>query len=170
MNTSERAKKLGHTNPRDRYLNECAYKGKSRHLQCPDLKDVPSQWVSKYFKRLPNGQYQVCDQIRAEVIFRPLNLMEPFPFRKPMDLIFCRNVMIYFDAPTKQQLVQKFYNCTAKGRLSVYWPFGKYQQRAVVLLRVYSACNLSTERMTQVPPFEKIKLLIVDDSLFPEIT
>ena len=90
-------------------------KAKAGIYNVEDLKDVPSQWVSKYFKRLPNGQYQVCDQIRAEVIFRPLNLMEQFPFRKPMDLIFCRNVMIYFDAPTKQQLVQKFYNCTAKG-------------------------------------------------------
>ena len=44
-------------------------KAKAGIYNVEDLKDVPSQWVSKYFKRLPNGQYQVCDQIRAEVIF-----------------------------------------------------------------------------------------------------
>ena len=39
--------------------------------------------------------------------------MEPFNFKKPFDLIFCRNVMIYFDEQTKAELVNKFYNWTA---------------------------------------------------------
>lgn len=78
-------------------------------------KEVPPPWVSKYFAKLPSGEYQVKDQIRNSVDFRTLNLMDPFKFSKPFDLIFCRNVMIYFDAPTKDALVEKFYNWTAPG-------------------------------------------------------
>ena len=83
--------------------------------EADNIKDIPEKWRSKYFKRLANGSYQVCDKIRKEVVFRPLNLMEPFSFRKPFDLIFCRNVMIYFDGPTKEKLIDKYYNVTSKG-------------------------------------------------------
>lgn len=41
--------------------------------------------------------------------------MEPIRFRRPFDLIFCRNVMIYFDQPTKVDLVRRFYNATVPG-------------------------------------------------------
>ena len=51
----------------------------------------------------------MVDAIRRQVLYRPFNLMQPvFPFRRPFHVIFCRNVMIYFDAPTRRQLVQKF--------------------------------------------------------------
>lgn len=80
-----------------------------------ELKDVPANWKRKYFTSLPDGTFQVCDRLRKEVIFRPGNLMEPFQFKKPFDLIFCRNVMIYFDADTKAKLVNKFYDWTAPG-------------------------------------------------------
>lgn len=80
-----------------------------------ELKDVPPNWLAKYFKDNKNGTYTVCDAIRKEITFRPLNLMEPLKFAKPFDLIFCRNVMIYFDAPTKDKLIDKFYDVTAMG-------------------------------------------------------
>ena len=41
--------------------------------------------------------------------------MDPIHFRKKFDLIFCRNVMIYFDRPTKAALVRRFYDATAPG-------------------------------------------------------
>lgn len=80
-----------------------------------NLKDIPPEWKTKYFVKTGPDLYQVSEKIRSQVIFRPLNLMEPFSFRKPMDLIFCRNVMIYFDAQTKVRLVDKFYNVMAEG-------------------------------------------------------
>ncbi len=42
------------------------------------------------------------------IAFRQLNLLGPWPFKGLFDVIFCRNVMIYFDAQTKQTLVERF--------------------------------------------------------------
>jgi chemotaxis protein methyltransferase CheR len=46
--------------------------------------------------------------IRSLVTFRRLNLMEPWPFTGNFDAIFCRNVMIYFDGPTKAALIERY--------------------------------------------------------------
>lgn len=78
------------------------------------LRDVPPRWKQRYFKE--DGQtFLLSDEVKREVIFRELNLMEPFPYSKPFDLIFCRNVMIYFDQETKNKLVAKFYNALKPG-------------------------------------------------------
>ncbi len=78
-----------------------------------NLTGLPDSWKSNYFKKLPNGHYQVVDKIRNEVVFRTGNLMEPFRVKNPFDIIFCRNVMIYFDKDTTNRLVRKFYDVTA---------------------------------------------------------
>ncbi len=79
------------------------------------IKGLPDAWKTKYFNRLPDGNFQVCEKIRKEVVFRIFNLMDPFVYKKPFDIIFCRNVMIYFDAPTTNKTVEKFYDATAMG-------------------------------------------------------
>lgn len=80
------------------------------------LEKVPKGWMLKYFDKLDTQTYQVKEILRDEVIFRKFNLMEPvYPFRKKFHIIFCRNVMIYFDAETKQRLVQKYYDATMPG-------------------------------------------------------
>ena len=91
--------------------------GKAKAAIYPEsnLKDLSPLWRQKYFESQPDGNYQVCQKIKKEVIFRTLNLMDPFVFKKPFDIIFCRNVMIYFDAETTDRLVDKFYNVTAPG-------------------------------------------------------
>lgn len=80
-----------------------------------NISGLPAAWKTQYFKALPDGTYQVCDKIRREVVFRPFNLMDPFQYKKPFDIIFCRNVMIYFDKETTNRLVNKFYDATANG-------------------------------------------------------
>jgi chemotaxis protein methyltransferase CheR len=52
-------------------------------------------------------QIAVGDDIKSAIVFRQLNLMEPWPFKGMFDAIFCRNVMIYFDGPTKMALVDR---------------------------------------------------------------
>ena len=81
-----------------------------------DLPDtIPSDWKKKYFTANKDGSYTVAPAVRNNVIFRPFNLMDPIAFRRKFDLIFCRNVMIYFDQPTKDALVRRFYDATVPG-------------------------------------------------------
>lgn len=72
---------------------------------------LPNRWRLSYFKQSGTAHYEVTSRIKQEVIFRRFNLMESFPFRKKFHVIFCRNVMIYFDAKTKTELIHKFYDC-----------------------------------------------------------
>ena len=90
-------------------------KGKAAVYPEDNIKDLPDQWKAKYFKRLPDGSFQVNENIRGEVIFRIFNLMDTFVYKKPFDIIFCRNVMIYFDQETRNNLIDKFYQATAEG-------------------------------------------------------
>jgi chemotaxis protein methyltransferase CheR len=62
-----------------------------------------------------DDNWEFVPSVRKEILFRLLNLMNPFPFRKQFHVIFCRNVMIYFDNPTRIQLVNKLYQFTAPG-------------------------------------------------------
>jgi len=81
-----------------------------------DIKPLPSIWRLNYFKKLDDGNYKAVDEIRNEVIFRKFNLMEKkYPFSKKFHTIFCRNVMIYFDDETKNELLMKFYNVLELG-------------------------------------------------------
>ena len=80
------------------------------------LKNVPADWKKHYFKPIAGGnQYMVKDELKKQVIYRKFNLMDPFPFRKKMHAVFLRNVMIYFDSKTKQELVQKVHDCLVPG-------------------------------------------------------
>jgi len=80
------------------------------------LETMPSGWRTRYFQKLNEECSVVSEKIRAEVIFRRLNLMqEAFPFKKGFHIIFCRNVMIYFDADTRRELINRFYDRTEPG-------------------------------------------------------
>lgn len=80
------------------------------------IENLPANWRLNYFKQLENKRSIVIDRIRNEVIYRKFNLMEEvFPFKKKFHVIFCRNVMIYFDTQTKNELLNKFYNLLEPG-------------------------------------------------------
>ena len=80
------------------------------------LKELSPGWKSKYFRSTGQpGTYTVAPEIKSNVIFRTFNLMDPIRFRLKFDVIFCRNVMIYFDQPTKEALVKRFYDATNPG-------------------------------------------------------
>lgn len=76
-----------------------------------EIEALSPHWKLSYFKKIDNNRYVLIDRIRNEVIYRKFNLMdEVFPFKKKFHVIFCRNVMIYFNAQTKNKLVKKFYD------------------------------------------------------------
>lgn len=80
------------------------------------LKNLSPSWKSKYFvKTAEPGIYSVSPAIKSNVIFQTFNLMDPIRFRLKFDVIFCRNVMIYFDQNTKDGLIQRFYDAAAPG-------------------------------------------------------
>lgn len=70
---------------------------------------LPPFLKHKYFKKLKSGQWEVIDEIKREIVYRRFNLMnKDFPFKKKFHIIFCRNVMIYFDQKTRDELVSRF--------------------------------------------------------------
>jgi chemotaxis protein methyltransferase CheR len=79
------------------------------------VQDVPGDYLQSFFRLKADGNYQVVERVRNEILFRRFNLMnQVFPF-KPFQIIFCRNVMIYFDARTRLSLLQRLYNCLEPG-------------------------------------------------------
>ncbi|MBI4667250.1 MAG: protein-glutamate O-methyltransferase CheR [Nitrospinae bacterium] len=83
------------------------------------VKSVPKELLPRYFdiEHINDEKfYRVGQKARGIVQFKRFNLMTPtFPFKRKFDFIFCRNVMIYFDKPTQQTLINKFYNALAPG-------------------------------------------------------
>ncbi len=80
------------------------------------VEGLPENWKRRFLKSIDNGErYQITDELKNEVLFRQFNLMEPFPFRRKMHVIFLRNVMIYFDRETKNKLVRKLYDALDDG-------------------------------------------------------
>jgi chemotaxis protein methyltransferase CheR len=82
------------------------------------LSDVPEHLLKKYFRLIrqaPSPAYQVIDNVRTMVRLARLNLMQDWPMRGPFEAIFCRNVMIYFDKPTQEWLVQRFWKLLQPG-------------------------------------------------------
>jgi chemotaxis protein methyltransferase CheR len=74
------------------------------------LADVAPGIRAKYLERGRRGEeeFVVVERLRRLITFKQLNLLGPWPMKGAFDAIFCRNVMIYFDAPTKAELVRRF--------------------------------------------------------------
>ncbi|MBC7838483.1 MAG: protein-glutamate O-methyltransferase CheR [Nitrospiraceae bacterium] len=83
------------------------------------FRDVPPEFIKRHFLRglgEQTGVFKVKPHLADAITFRRLNLMDDrFPIKHPLDLIFCRNVMIYFDRPTQETLVNKFHHYLKPG-------------------------------------------------------
>jgi chemotaxis protein methyltransferase CheR len=80
---------------------------------------VPKELLGKYFTKRKEREkiyYSVNQRIRDLVIFRQFNLScPPYPIRNPIDIIFCRNVMIYFDRKVRVGMVNEFHRALRPG-------------------------------------------------------
>ena len=82
------------------------------------LDGIPPELVRKHFVRgtgAETDQYIVAPHLRSLVTISRLNLMDPWPFKGKFDVIFCRNVMIYFDSDTRRKLVLRFHELLRPG-------------------------------------------------------
>lgn len=80
------------------------------------MRHVPTRLKKKFFNKADEGKLVINETIRNNVTFRRLNLMEPtFPFKKKFHIIFCRNVMIYFNKKTRNDLIRKFHQVSEPG-------------------------------------------------------
>lgn len=76
---------------------------------------LPENWKRRFLRNIDGQQFEMTSEIKNEVIFRQFNLMDVFPFKRKMHIVFLRNVMIYFDKETKEQLIQKVYDVMEPG-------------------------------------------------------
>ena len=80
------------------------------------IKPLDELWKKNYLKKYDDGNVIVRDEIKKKITYRKFNLMENrFPFKKKFHVIFCRNVMIYFDNETRDALVNRFYEASEDG-------------------------------------------------------
>lgn len=78
------------------------------------IKNLPSNWQHRFFKN-QGDTVSVTDELKHQVLFRKLNLIESFPFKKQLHVIFCRNVLIYFDDTTKKSIVDRMVDSLVEG-------------------------------------------------------
>jgi chemotaxis protein methyltransferase CheR len=80
------------------------------------LEQTPKRLVERYFEPVGIEQYRVADDIRRMCTFRRLNLkIRPYPFRKSFHVVFCRNVLYYFDKSHQRSVVEALYEVTEPG-------------------------------------------------------
>ncbi len=82
------------------------------------LRHVEPRDLARHFERVDDeNRYRVKEPLRAAVDFRQLNLQGDYPFRRKMDIIFLRNVMIYFGPQEKAAVIEKMYDHLKPGGL-----------------------------------------------------
>ena len=79
------------------------------------LQDMPAEWLTKYFDKFDDNHMVAKDMLKKNITFARMNFIEDkFNFKKQFQVIFCRNVMIYFEQATKNDLVRRFFDVSEK--------------------------------------------------------
>jgi len=74
-----------------------------------NVEHLPRKYILSYFNKRTEGTYEIKESVKDLLLFRRLNLIQDeYPFKGTFNIIFCRNVMIYFDGETRNKLVNRF--------------------------------------------------------------
>jgi chemotaxis protein methyltransferase CheR len=109
------------------------------------VESVPKAMRARFLE--PHGsRYRVHDELRSIVRFRRLNLNgESWPMRRPFDVVFCRNVTIYFDLPTQERLYQRLHaRLAADGTL-----FAGHSENLVSMRHLFEPIGVTTYRRVE---------------------
>ena len=81
------------------------------------VQNLPPALLKKYFKKTANGDFQICEELRGAVEFTRVNLSDPVDTRgyRKFDVIFCRNLLIYFDDLSRKQAAEVIYEALNPG-------------------------------------------------------
>ena len=81
------------------------------------LRNVPPKYLTKYFNKNDNGKYSIKPEVKRLVRFSNVNLFDSMKLRvfKGMHIVFCRNVLIYFDETSKKKVINSIYDCLSPG-------------------------------------------------------
>lgn len=80
-----------------------------------EIESVKPDWKKKYFTTKISGDYKINDKIKSKVVFEKLNLIENFNFNEKFQIIFLRNVLIYFECGIVNQVVDKVIDYLEEG-------------------------------------------------------
>lgn len=69
---------------------------------------IPADLRRAHVRRIDSSTAAMGEELKSLIAFRSLNLLGPWPMKGPFDVIFCRNVVIYFDKPTQRTLFDRF--------------------------------------------------------------
>lgn len=118
-------------------------KGRSATYDAQMVTGVEAPLRKRFFEAA-GGQYRLIAAARSLVSFHELNLHAPWPMRAPFDAIFCRNVVIYFDAEAQDRLWQRFGEALAPGG----WLFVGHSERVPVApLSRFTTAGITTYRL-----------------------
>lgn len=109
-------------------------KGKAGVYDVNRIEDIPQNLKQSYFFQgcgKSNKSVKVHEKLQSIITFKQLNLLHDWPMKGPFDVIFCRNVIIYFDKKTQQELFARYFDILAPGGLLFLGHsenLGNYQQ------------------------------------------
>lgn len=118
------------------------------------ISGVPQEMRKKYFE-VKQGQHKVSAAIKKMIRFRELNLLRDWPMKSPFDIVFCRNVVIYFDAETQSRLWPRF----DAALIPEGWLFLGHSERVSDdCANRFSSAGMTAYRSTRTAPSQNTQL------------
>jgi chemotaxis protein methyltransferase CheR len=117
-------------------VRSAVYPAESVAELSPDLR-------RKLFGAAQGSELRIADGLRALVTCKPLNLQQAWPMRGPFDVIFCRNVVIYFDRPTQERLWSRYADLLPPGG---YLMVGHSERVSGAALSAFEAVGVTAYR------------------------